>query len=898
VRKTGLLLLVALASLHIGATVEAQSGRMDEGVRAADAEMFPAGVRYDSSVPTPESAIGHPLGRAPVRHHQLVDYLNEVAEASPRMSVEVIGYSHERRPILFLVVTSPANHQRLDELKAQHIALTEPGQSGRGDTPPSDMPVVTWLNYGVHGAESSGMDAALPIVYHLAAAQGPEIERTLDESIILITAVFNPDGHAKRIAWLDAYSSEVVNPDPQHIEHNFNWQFARTNHYWFDLNRQWLLVTQPEPRAWMKKWHEWRPNLTVDYHEMGSESTYYFHPGIESRTNPLVPERGRQLMAEVVRTSEDFLDSEARLYFHGESFDNYYIGKGSTFPFVNGGVGILYEAAAALGVEIDTANGLRTYRENIRKHFRTSLASIEGALKVRAELLQHQQDFYDSALAEADDAAVQAYVFDAPGDPARMYHFLDMLQYHRIRAWRLGREVTEGGITFSPGEAVVVPVNQPQFRLIRGMFETVSEFEDTTFYDVSTWNIPLAFDLDFAPLSGRRFNQNLLGEGVVPEMPVADTPDTAGYAYAFEWSGYYAPRALNRVLEEELLARVATKPFTGRTSRGQVPFARGTILVPYDRQENTRAEIREVVEAIAREDGITVHALESGASATGGESIDAGAPSFKPLKQPKVLLVVGRDMNLYDAGEIWHLLDHRMRMRVTLRDRDQLGGINWSGYTHIVFAGGVYDEYLPDFLPRLRQWVSEGGTLVALREAAHWARANVLDFIDPEEGVLGPEAGAPEAVPETPSGHDPEEADEVLEPYRFPYSEKETRDALELIGGAIFAGDLDNTHPIGFGYRDRNIALHKNLEDIMERPVNPFATVIAYDTPPVLSGYTSEANRIMLEGTAALIAERRQQGSIILFADNPNFRGYWYGTNKLFLNALFFSKAFDPLPED
>ena len=484
-RKTGLLLIVALVSLHIAATAEAQSDvRGIERVRAADAEMFPAGVRYDSSVPTPESAIGHPLGRAPVRHHQLVDYLTALAEASPRMSIEVIGYSHERRPILFIVATSPENHRRLYDLKARHIALTEPDRGGRDNLPAADMPVVTWLNYGVHGAESSGMDAALPTVYHLAAAQGPEIERVLDESIILITAIFNPDGHAQRIAWLDAYSSEIVNADPQHIEHNFNWQFARTNHYWFDLNRQWLLVTQPEPRAWMRKWHEWRPNLTVDYHEMGSESTYYFHPGIESRTNPLIPERGRELMAEVVLTSEQALDSEARLYYHGESFDNYYIGKGSTFPFVNGGVGILYEAAAALGVEIETGNGLRTYRENIRKHFRTSLASIEGALNLRPQLLRYQKEFYDSALAEAGDAAVRAYVFAAPGDPARMYHFLDMLDYHRIRAWRLSREITEGGITFTPGEAVVVPVIQPQFRLIRGMFETVSEFEDTTFYDV------------------------------------------------------------------------------------------------------------------------------------------------------------------------------------------------------------------------------------------------------------------------------------------------------------------------------------------------------------------------------------------------------------------------------
>ena len=868
--------------------------RAADSVRAADAQMYPEDASYDSAVPTPADFLGRELGAAPVRHHELVRYLTEVAERSERMTIETIGHTHERRPILFLVVTSPENHARLEAIRERHVALSEPHS---GQQVAEDMPVVTWLNYGVHGAESSGMDAALPTVYHLAAAQGEAIERTLDESILLITAIFNPDGHAQRVAWLDAYSSYVVNPDPQHMEHTFNWQFARTNHYWFDLNRQWLPVTQPEPRAWMRKWHEWRPNLTVDYHEMGSGSTYYFHPGIRTRTNPLVPAEAERLMAEVVQGSERFLDAEGRLYFHGESFDNYYIGKGSTFPLVNGGVGILYEAAAALGIEIETAHGLHTYRENIRKHFRTGLASIGGARALRQDLLRYQKDFYESALEEARGAAVQAYVFAAPRDPARMYHFLDMLEYHRIRVHALAREISEGGRTYRPGEAFIVPLAQPQYRLIRGIFETTEEFEDTTFYDISTWTMPLAYNLRYAPRSGRRYHANLLGTPAAAEMPAGEAPASARYAWAFDWRGYYAPRALYRLLEQDLLARVATKPFTAATAAGPVEFERGSIVVAFDRQEKSRAEIAEVMQTIAREDGIRVHALESGRSQVGTAGVDLGGPAFRPLSRPKILLVAGRNMNLYDAGEIWHLLDFRMRIPVTLRDRDGMGGLDWKPYTHIVFAGGDYDDWLPDFLPRLRQWVSEGGTLIGLRDGAHWARANVLDFIDPEEGVRGPQPGEPQETP-APSGHEaPEDTPGVL-PYRFPYAVKEERDALELIGGAIFAGELDNTHPIGFGYPDRRVPLHKNMKDVLTRPENPFASVIVYDTPPVLSGYVSEANRIMLEGTAALIAERRQGGSIVLFADNPNFRGYWYGTNKLFLNALFFSKAFDPLPED
>ncbi len=853
----------------------------DIDVRELDAEMYPADVSYDASIPTPESLIGHELGRQPVRHHELVRYLETVAAMSDRLSIETIGYSHQRRPILFIVATSPRNRARLDDIRAEHAALTDPGSGQMID---DDMPVVTWLNYGVHGAESSGMDAALPFVYYLAAARGERIEAILEESVILVTAIFNPDGHNQRIAWFDAYGGQRMIADPAHVEHDFNWQRARTNHYWFDLNRQWLPLTQPEPRAWIRKWHEWRPNLTVDYHEMGSGETYYFHPGAATRTNPLVPDEAERLMEKTVRTSEDFLDSEARLYYHGERFDNYYIGKGSTFPLVNGGVGVLYEAAAALGREIDTDNGLRTYRENIRKHFRTSIASIDAAASMRGEFLDYQKRFYDGALDAARQQSARAWVFSAPGDPTRLALFADLLNAHRILTHELTRDVRAGGKTFRAGEALIVPTAQAQHRLIRSIFETVHEFEDATFYDVSTWTMPPAFGLDYAPLEGRAFRDDLVGGAVVPPMPVAAAPDRSNYGYVFEWSAYFAPRALNRILEAGLLARVATRAFSATTAEGVVEFAPGSIVVPFDRQTVERDRIHELMRTIAADDGIAIHALVSGRSATGTAGYDVGGPSFRALEVPRVLIVVGRGTNLYDAGEMWHLLDFRMNMPVTLRERDRLDEIDWSRYTHVVFPSGDYDEYAPDFADQLRQWNAAGGTLIGIGNATEWLRANTLDYVDPAE-IDG------EAAPED------AETEEATDFERVDYAEKEQREAMDVIGGAIFSADLDTSHPLGFGFQSRDLKLHKNYREPMGDTVNPYATVIAYADDPVFSGYVSGTHRDALAGTAALIAERVSEGSVILFADNPNFRGFWYGTNKLFLNALFFSTVFDA-PEE
>jgi len=703
-----------------------------------------------------------------------------------------------------------------------------------------------------------------------------------------VTAIFNPDGHSQRVAWLDAYGGQRPSADPAHIEHNFNWGFARTNHYWFDLNRQWLLLTQPEPRAWMRKWHEWRPNLTVDYHEMGGGQTYYFHPGVATRTNPLVPDEAERLMAATATTSEAFLDSEARLYFQGESFDNYYIGKGSTFPLVNGGVGILYEAAAALGRELETPNGLRTYRENIRKHFRTSIASIAAGSRLRSEYLQYQRDFYTAALDDAANHDTRAWVFAAPGDPARMHFFADLLNFHRIKTHRLARDLTVAGKTYTATDALIVPSAQAQHLLIRAIFETVHEFEDATFYDVSTFTLPPAFGLDYAALGRREMRGNLVGEEYAPEMVSVAAPDVSSYAYAFEWDGYYAPRALQRVYDHDLLARVATKPFTAATSKGDVSFARGSIVVPFDRQETDRSTIHELMQTIAEQDGIAVHAITSGRSTIGTAGVQVGGPSVAPITEPSVLVVVGDDITLYDAGEIWHLLDYRMHMPVTLLDRDRLDSIDWSRYTHIVYSSGEYEEYLPEYAGRLRQWVAEGGTVIGLRDAAPWVRNNVLDWIDPES----PEGLAAAAAME----EEEEEEEDVAE--RMPYAGKSDHEAMDIIGGAIFSADLDNTHPLGFGFRNRQVQLHKNTEAPLDATTNPFAEVIKYDADPVYSGYVSAANRDALASTPALIAERLGGGSVILFADNPNFRGYWYGTNKLFLNALFFSTVFEAPAED
>lgn len=823
-----------------------------------------AGTSYDQSVLKPADVFGHDIGDQPIRHDLMVSYIRDLAGASNRMTVETIGYSHERRPILFITVSAPENLAKLDEIRANHLLRSNPETT---DQALGDLPVITWLNYGVHGAESSGMDAAVPVLYHLAAAKGEKVESMLKNSVLLITAIFNPDGHARRGAWVTQYGSDVRALDPAHEVHNQVWPGGRTNHYWFDLNRQWLLQTQPESRAWLTQWHKWKPQVSADFHEMGPNSTYYFHPGVPTRKYPLIPAKGRELLVELGGYHRQTLDEEKSLYYSEESFDNYYIGKGSTYPQVNGSLGVLFEAGAQMGIARESDQGIKTYAKNVRNHFLTSLSTINGAAAMREKLHAYQGEFYKSAMAAAKEDDVTAYVFRAPEDPVRLHMFIDLLNRHDVKVYALKGDIKAEGRVFSDG-AYVVPMNQRQYRMAKALFNRITEFPDKVFYDVSGWTLPLAYGLDYAAFDGNM--RGKLGQKADGTFKMVMEPAEAPYAYVFRWSDYYAPRAVAKLLDAGIMARVVKEPVDVQTLSGTVSFDRGAIVVQRDLQTVPAAEIHALMKEVAAENNIQIHAATSGHTLNVGADL-GGRNSVADLKPVKPLLVVGGRTSPYDAGEVWHLLDHKMKMPVTLVRQDRLKRLDWNRYTHLILVGN-YGPVIPkDMVDDLKAWVKAGGTIIAHRQGAEWVAKNIT------AGANGKK--------------DDKKADG--KPVRLAYSQKSQKDAEDVIGGALFESDLDLSHPLAFGLAHHLVASNKNTSFKLPVPKDPYAQVAVYSESPLLSGYASDRRIGELKGTPMMTAERMGDGAVILFADNPNFRATYLGTEKLFMNALFFSKAFD-----
>ena len=820
---------------------------------------FSAGEQFDPAIPSPAEFLGYRIGDWHTRHDRIVAYMQELARLSPRAAYQEIGTTYEQRAMPVLTVTSPENHGRLEAIRQAHLQAIDPAQPYPGA---GDRPVIVHLGYGVHGNETSSSEAAMLTAYWLVAGQSPEVQRYLREGVFHVEPSLNPDGRDRHTHWANMHRAEPPVADPLDREHNEVWPGGRTNHYWFDLNRDWLPLENPESRARIEFHHAWRPNVVTDYHEMGTNSSYFFEPSEPHGSwNPLLPEA---IYTDVTERFAVYwaaaLDEIGSFYFTKEVYDNTYPGYGSTYPKFLGGLGLVFEQASARGhVQESSHHGVLTFAFAIRNHVRTSLATVRAAVEQRAAMHDYQREFFESALEEAEEFPVEAYVFGDPLDAARNREFLDLLLRHRIEVYALPEVVRANGYTFSPGTSWIVPTRQPFYRTVRSIFERTNEYADSLFYDASTWTVSLAYGIPDGEIRG----DYELGPRVMqaPEARAAVVPRSS-YAYLLDWSDYYAPRALHALLAQDVRADVAFRPFTVTTNEGERSYARGSIVIPVERQTVDAATLHELVRAAADSAGVRFQSVASGYSADGP---DLGSRSFAPVALPRILMPIGEGVSANEAGQLWHLLDTKMAIPVTKVDPGDWARVNLEEYDVLVLVSGNHDYIDDERLDALRRWIQGGGTLVATRTAARWAVRN----------ELAPNTTLREAEPDS------------ARPRRD-YADAEEVAGAQEIGGSIWHADLDPTHPLAFGYHSRRLAVWRDHAMFFEPSENPYSTVAQLTDEPHLSGYISDANLERLRGSPSAIVDQLGGGSVILLIDNPNFRGYWLGTNRLFLNALLF----------
>jgi len=804
---------------------------------------LPQNISYNQNIPTPKSVIGHEVGEWHITHDKLVQYMYALASASDRITIENRGSSFEGRPILLLTITSPKNHQQLEQIREAHIASTE---SNSVDT--SNMPIVVYQGFSIHGNEPSGSNASLLAAYYLAAAEGDYITDLLDHTVILFDPSFNPDGLQRFAYWANTNKSINLNADPNDREYNEVWPRGRTNHYWFDLNRDWLPVQMPESRARIETYHNWLPNILTDHHEMGTNSTFFFQPGVQSRTNPLTPKRNQELTKLISNFHAKALDKIGSLYFTEEDYDDFYYGKGSTFPDINGGIGILFEQASSRGHIQETDNGILTFAFTVRNQFTTALSTLEAAKTMREEILTYQHDFYKNARLEGAKENGKAIIFGDEKDAAKTYHLAEILKRQHIMFSELKSDVTINGKNFKKGYSYVVQKNQKNARLINAMFDKRTKFEDSLFYDISAWTFPLAFNLDYVEGIS---TANAGNEVTNLQMKTGNVSTKSNYAYLMEWHEYYTPKALNTILNQGVRAKVSLRPFSIEGNQ----YDYGTILIPVHNQSKNGDELYTFLNEVAQASHVQIRGVSTGLT----QGVDLGSSEFKTLEKAKIALLVGNGISSNDAGEIWHLFDTRYNITVTKLDTDNLNRTDLSRYNTIIAVSGTVSV---DQAKKLKEWAENGGTLIGFGNALRWLNSNELIKLDIKK------------------------TDQVAK--NITYEERGDFRGAQQTSGAIFETKLDRSHPINFGYKNNTLALFRDTNIFVKPDKQSYNNPIKYTSNPLLAGYISKPNLDSLANTVPFQVGRLKRGKVVVFTDNTNFRAFWYGTNKLLMNAIFF----------
>ena len=795
---------------------------------------------FDDAIYSPETFLGYEIGSQHTRHDQIVAYLAYLATASNNAQISYYGKTHEGRKLPILAISKQEHLSKINEIQKNHVDFALAGKELRPETP-----IVINLGYNVHGNEPSSSEAALLAAYTLVASQHSQIKEFREQALIFVDPTINPDGRDRHTQWANTYKGNPLVSDPNDAEHNEVWPRGRTNHYWFDLNRDWLLAINPESQGKLEWYHQWYPNVVTDFHEMGSQSTYFFEPmKANGSLDPIMPKDNYIKLNELFATYfSKQLDSIGSLYFTKEIFDGTYPGYGSSYPDLQGGLGLLFEQASSRGLKQKTAYGYISFPFTIRNQFVSSLATVQAAVENQNTLRQYQRDFFKSALDRGSKSKIKAFTFE-DRDRNKTKAFIDKLLRHKIE------------VVMTSENSFSVPTEQKQYRMVQTFFETYEAYRDSVYYDASAWSVAHFYNIKYKGVTKTPEGERLIETSKLYDL---NPLRKSNYAYAVDAQDYNIPALIQDMQNEKVVASSAFKPF--QASDG-TSFAYGSLVIPVTLQTHTEDQLFEILNRLQEKHQVQIHSLSSGFSSKG---IDLGSRYIKPIKKPKAVMIIGNGTRSYEAGEVWHLLDTRVGMPITKIHQYRFSSLDLNQYNTLVLVSGTY-KWDESMVSKLKNWTAKGNTIIAIGTAN---KALIKHKIINEKQIK-------------------KEKDSTAIVKSKPYVDAPENIGREKLGGVFLKGNLDLTHPLNFGYINPTVSLYKNNLVWLAPSKNPYGTPVNYDADPHIDGYISKTIRKeFLPKSAAVVITSVGKGRVVMFADNPNFRGTAYGTNRMFLNAIF-----------
>jgi len=805
-----------------------------------------------AQIPSPKDFLGYEIGERFTPHHKLVSYFQALAASAPgQMKLEQYGTTYEGRPLLLAYFGSTENLGNLENIRLNNLKLAgiEPGGGN------ANAPAIVWLSYNVHGNEASSSEAVMLTVHYLLT--NPQAKEWFKNTVVIIDPCINPDGRDRYVNWYNSVAGANMNVDPASREHSEPWPGGRTNHYTFDLNRDWAWQSQVETQHRLKKYNAWLPQVHVDYHEQGFNEPYYFAPAAEPYHEVITPWQ-RQFQVLIGKNHAKYFDQNGWLYFTKERFDLFYPSYGDTYPTYNGAIGMTYEQGgirAGLGI-INEDDDTLTLKDRATHHHTTGLSTIEVSSQQANQLVDNFKKFFAEAVSNGS-GEYKSYVLKAKGQQGRMKSLLELLDRNGI-VYGYANGGTVNGYNYLSGKSesfnleqgdVVVNTLQPKGALARVLFEPQSKITDSATYDITAWSLPYAFGL---PAYGVKEKLNATKGLAVPAGPAMVG---GAYGYLKTWNSFEDAKFLANCHKRGIKVRVSEKPL--EMDGKQYPA--GTLIII--RTSNfSVANFDDAVLKLAAEHKTQLVPVKSGFVDKGS---DFGSSDVRSLRKPRVAMLTGDQTAGLSAGVVWHYLDQQLKYPVSLINVSDAGRTDWKKYDVVMAPDGSYQQLFARD-GALRNWVSQGGRLVALENAvamvanAEWGGLKVKK---PEEEKKGDYADL------------------------RTYASREKDYLKESNPGSIFRLDLDNTHPLGFGFPNYYYTLKSdlNMYEFMKEGWN----VGVVKKEGKVAGFTGvNATKKLKDGV--LIGQLPVgRGSVVFFTDDPIFRSFWESGKLLLANAIF-----------
>ncbi|WP_276391195.1 M14 metallopeptidase family protein [Eudoraea chungangensis] len=792
---------------------------------------------------SPSAFLGYELGTRFTPHHRVVDYYEYLAKtAKDRMHLMEYGKTYEYRPLYLAFISSSSNMKNLEEIRKTHIANTE----GKEES----TKAIVWMSYNVHGNESVSTEASMQTIFDLLTSKSNYLENT----VVIMDPCINPDGRERYVNWYNQHKNTPFETDPNSKEHHEGWWSGRSNHYMFDLNRDWAWLTQKESQQRLPHYQKWLPHIHVDFHEQGVDSPYYFAPAAEP-FHEVITDFQREFQITIGKNHAKYFDAKGWFYFTKERFDLFYPSYGDTYPMYSGGIGMTYEQGGSgrAGLGVLTSNGdTLTLKDRIAHHYTTGMSTVEVASNNIATLNSEIRKFY-----MPKNFQYNSYVLSGNKDQIRK--LTSLIKKHQIE-YSHSRQTTAKGFNYSTGKtgnhkveenSIVINTRQKKSTLVKVLFEPNAVLSDSLTYDITAWSLPYAYGLNAIAT-----NAILEGDESGPVETESSSLNTNAYAYVTDWNGMDDARFLTELMQNKFRVRSARQKFVLQGKS----YNPGTLIITKGDNEHI-SDLGLALNQLAKKHFKNLEAVATGFVDSGK---DFGSEYVKLLTAPKIAILGGEPTSTLRFGEIWHFLEQDLKYPMTVLDSDYFSEVNLETYDILILPDGdSYGNFLDSTTQKkIDRWVKLGGKLLAMGSS--------LETLAEEDWIAlctkTKVKDSTSIIPET-------------------YRNIAREEMKDEITGAIFKVLIDNTHPMAFGYDNLYFTL-KEGNSAYEFLDEGTVAYIADQNKPV-SGFAGSNAQREMANTLIYGVQERGDGAIIYMVDNPLFRGFWENGKLFFVNSLF-----------